>query len=39
MKGSEEVYKRDWYGRGGFANPRCWRRMVGGVWEYYYRHD
>ena len=37
--GSERVTKRNWYLYGGFANPRCWRRMVGGAWHYFYRWD
>jgi hypothetical protein len=39
MLGSERVSKRSWYNRGGFSNPRCWRRMVSGGWHYFYRHD
>lgn len=37
--GSERVSKKTWYHFGGFANPRCWRRQIGGAWHYYYRHN
>lgn len=37
--GSERITKKVWYQCGGFSNSRCWRRMVGGAWHYYYRHD
>lgn len=37
--GSERIDKMTWYYRGGFENPRCWRRMIDGTWHYYYRRD
>jgi len=39
MPGSERISKQVFYARGGFSNPRCWRRMKGGTWQYYYRQD
>lgn len=39
MTGSDRVTKRHWYDLGGFANPRCWRRHVAGIWRYYVRRD
>ena len=37
--GSMRVTKREWYTRGGFKNPRCWRRQTGWAWNYYFRWD
>jgi hypothetical protein len=38
--GSERVSKSTWYNRGGFSNPRCWRRQpLNGSWKYFYRYD
>ena len=40
MMGSERICKELWYKRGGFSNPRCWRRQQrSGGWQYWYRHD
>ena len=33
------VSKRVWYANGGFSNPRCFRRMRGGAWQYFMRGD
>jgi len=31
------VTKRQWYDTwGGFSNPDCVRKMVGGAWHYYH---
>jgi hypothetical protein len=37
--GSEQITRRAFYYAGGFAHPRQWRRMRGGSWQYFYRHD
>jgi len=38
MIGSTKISKREWYRRGGFSNPRCWRRQQKNRgWEYFYR--
>lgn len=33
------VAEAEWYEAGGFANSKCWRREVRGVWQYYIRTD
>lgn len=36
----EKLLKADWYARGGFSNPRCFRKAdKRGRWSYYYSHD
>jgi hypothetical protein len=35
MKGAMEIYKRDFYGAGGFSNPNQYRKMISGTWHYY----
>lgn len=36
---SLKLSKRAWYAAGGFSNPRLYRRMRGGSWQYFYRND
>jgi hypothetical protein len=41
MTGYERISRRQFYDRGGFANPACVRRSSGNGWAYFYRvrHD
>lgn len=40
MKDSKRITKKEWYARGGFKNPRCWRRQAkNGAWRYFYATD
>lgn len=36
--GYTRISKRHFYGGGGFANPRYFRRMRSGSWQYYYQY-
>ena len=34
------ISKKEWYARGGLANPALWRRQVkSGAWHYFMRRD
>jgi len=36
----QKLTKREWYDRGGFTNPKLFRRQPkGGGWEYYQMGD
>lgn len=38
MIGAKRISKADFYGYGGFANPRLFRKMRGGAWTYWENH-
>jgi len=35
MKGAYEIYKKEFYARGGFSNPKLFRKQRGNGWAYY----
>lgn len=35
MLNAARISKKDFYARGGFANPKQYRKMLGNSWAYY----